>query len=121
MSHEDFIKAYETALASQNWKIVEPLISNNACVTFSNGVVHMGKHKVQLAFENNFAKIKSEKYVMEDIVWLKKEPMYAVYLFQFNWTGIINDKLVSGSGIGTSVIIKEEENWKLLTEHLGSK
>ena len=78
MKHEEFILAYETALASQDWKIVEPLISNKACVTFSNGTVHRGKEKIQIAFENNFAKIKSEKYSIKNIIWLKKEGMFAV-------------------------------------------
>lgn len=84
MTHEEFLKSYEAALASQDWTVVEPYISNNACVTFSNGTVHIGKDKVQIAFENNFQKIKSEKYKMENIIWLKKELNYAVYLFQFN-------------------------------------
>lgn len=119
MNPDNFITTYETALASQNWKAVEPLVSNHVSVTFSNGNVHQGKHEVQKAFENNFSKIKSEKYVMENIVWLKKEQTFAVYLFEFNWSGIVDNKLVSGSGIGTSVIIQEDKVWKLLTEHLG--
>ena len=117
----EFIKTYESALATQDWKIIEPLISDKASVTFSNGTVHVGKNKVQAAFENNFAKIKSEKYAIENVQWIIKKEKYAVYLFEFNWTGIINGKLISGSGIGTSVIIKEDEKWKLLTEHLGKK
>ena len=119
MKQEDFIAAYEKALASQDWKTVEPLISDQACVTFSDGTVHREKQNVQSAFENNFKKIKSEEYSMENIVWLRKEDRYAVYLFEFNWTGIVNDQSISGSGRGTSVIIKEDGNWQLLTEHLG--
>jgi len=121
MKPEDFITAYETALASQDWKMVEPLIAETASVTFSNGAVHIGKGKVQRAFENNFATIKSEHYAIENVIWLKKESMYAVYLFEFSWTRLINSQLFSGSGIGTSVILKEGDNWKLLTEHLGKK
>lgn len=121
MTPEEFLTAYETALAAQDWALVALLMTPNVSVTFSNGTVHIGKQKVQAAFENNFATIKNEKYAIEHVVWLKKETMYAVYLFEFNWTGLINDKLVSGNGIGTSVIIKEGECWKLLTEHLGRK
>jgi len=121
MKCEEFISLYEAALASQKWEIVEPLISNNSSITFSNGTVHIGKEKIQLAFENNFTKIKSEKYSIENIKWLIKEETYAVYLFEFYWTGIVNSKSVSGNGIGTSVIIVEDGKWKLLTEHLGKK
>lgn len=115
----EFIKSYENALRTQDWKIVEPLISSNASVTFSNGAVHIGKDNVQKAFERNFAAIKNEKYVIENVQWLMKDELCAVYLFEFRWTGIVNGNSVSGNGHGTSVLRKEEGQWKLLTEHLG--
>ena len=37
MNCDDFIRSYQDALASQSWALVDPLIHNNACVTFSNG------------------------------------------------------------------------------------
>ena len=121
MNPEEFIKLYETALGTQDWKIVEPLVSENVSVTFSNGTIHIGKENVQKAFEKNFSLIKNEKYAVENIKWLVKDKKYAVYLFEFNWTGIIEGTSVSGNGIGTSVLIKENAKWKLLTEHLGRK
>ncbi len=121
MNPEEFIKLYETALGTQDWKVVEPLVSKNVSVTFSNGTTHIGKENVQKAFEKNFRLIKNEKYAIEHIKWLAKDKKYAVYMFEFNWTGIIDGKHVSGNGIGTSVLIKEDVRWKLLTEHLGKK
>ncbi len=121
MKPDEFVKAYKDALATQNWKNINPLVSESVGVTFSDGTVHLGKDKVETAFENNFSKIKNEEYLIENIRWLSREENFAVYLFDFYWTGIINKKLVSGSGIGTSVLIKEDSEWKLLTEHLGKK
>ncbi len=121
MDAQEFIKSYEIALRTQDWKIVEPLISSIASVTFSDGTIHIGKDNVQKAFEKNFSMIKSEKYIIENVNWLIKEELYGVYLFEFRWTGIVNGNSVSGSGYGTSVIRKEEGKWKLLTEHLGRK
>ncbi|SHG28579.1 YybH family protein [Flagellimonas flava] len=121
MSPEEFIAAYETALGTQSWKAVEPLVSENVGVTFSDGTVHMGKANVQKAFEKNFQTIKNEKYGVENVEWLVRNETYAVYLFEFYWTGIIDGKSVSGNGVGTSVLIKEGARWKLLTEHLGRK
>jgi len=118
---ENFIISYEKALASQDWSSVEPLISGEACVTFSDGSVHRGKEKVKAAFERNFKTIKSEQYSIENIVWIKENENFAVYTFEYNWSGIINGNAVSGNGIGTSVIIKESNRWKLLSEHLGRK
>ncbi|MEO0507965.1 MAG: nuclear transport factor 2 family protein [Bacteroidota bacterium] len=121
MKPEDFITAYESALATQNWTNIEPLISESASVTFSNGSVHLGKSNVQKAFENNFKKIKNEAYAVDNVRWLSKKETFAVYLFDFHWTGIVNGNSVSGNGIGTSVLVKENHSWKLLTEHLGKK
>ena len=121
MKPEEFITAYEFALGTQDWKNIEPLISKSICVTFSNGQVHIGKNNVKTAFENNFSQIKNEQYKIDNLRWLHQEENFAVYLFDFFWTGIVNDKAVSGNGIGTSVLIKENSNWKLLTEHLGRK
>ncbi|MEW7289947.1 YybH family protein [Aquimarina sp. 2304DJ70-9] len=121
MNPEEFIKSYERALGTQDWNVVEHLVSENVSVTFSNGTIHIGKENVQKAFEKNFSLIKNEKYTVENIKWLVKDKKYAVYLFEFNWTGIIDGKSVSGNGIGTSVLIKENTRWKLLTEHLGRK
>ena len=121
MNPEEFIQAYEQALATQDWAIVDLLVHNNACVTFSDGTVHKGKPKVKKAFENNFSLIKDEKYSISNVHWVIKGGETAVYLFDFSWSGIINDRQASGSGRGTSVLIKEENNWQLLVEHLGPK
>lgn len=121
MNPEEFIRAYEQALASQDWRNVDPLVHDNACVTFSNGTVHKGKPEVKSAFEKNFSLIKDEKYSISNVHWVNKGSETAIYLFDFNWSGIINDKPASGAGRGTSVLIKENEKWQLLVEHLGPK
>jgi len=121
MQAEDFIKNYENALATQNWKNVQPLIHKDASVTFSTGTVHEGKAAVKIAFERNFQLIKNEAYRIENVRWLLKSESTAVYLFDFYWKGIINNQSVEGSGIGTSVLIREAGKWVLLTEHLGRK
>lgn len=118
---EDFIRAYEQALASQDWRKVDPLVHENACVTFSNGTVHKGKSEVKSAFKKNFLLIKDEEYSISNVHWVMKDSETAVYLFDFSWSGMINDRQASGSGRGTSVLTKEGDQWQLLVEHLGSK
>lgn len=114
MQPEEFIRAYEAALASQDWRQVELLVHADACVTFSNGTVHKGKAEVQKAFEKNFSLIKDETYSIANVHWVMKNPKTAVYLFEFSWSGIINDKAASGLGRGTSVLINENGKWQLL-------
>ena len=119
MQPEDFIHAYEQALASQDWRQVEPLIHAQACVTFSNGTVHKGKGEVQKAFEHNFSLIRDENYSMTNVHWVLKNAETAVYLFEFHWSGFINGKPAQGAGRGTSVLIGQGDIWQLLIEHLG--
>ena len=121
MQPEDFIHAYEQALASQDWVQVEPLIHAEACVTFSNGTVHKGKGEVKKAFEHNFSLIQDENYSMTDIHWVLKNAETAMYLFEFHWSGIIDGKSAQGAGRGTSILIKTGGRWQLLIEHLGPK
>lgn len=121
MTPEEFIQAYEQALATQNWSNVEPLVHENVCVTFSSGTVHKGKSQVKSAFEKNFSLIKEETYSISNLHWVMKGSETTVYLFDFQWSGIINDKPASGMGRGTSVLIRDGGQWKLLVEHLGPK
>jgi ketosteroid isomerase-like protein len=115
---EEFLKAYETALATQDWQTVSPLIHEKACVTFSDGSVYMGKAEVQRAFERNFSLIQDEKYAISDIYWVQKTQDFAVCLFAFHWQGVIQGKPASGSGRGTSFLVYEKGKWFLISEHL---
>lgn len=118
MTPADFIKAYEQALATQDWDVVEPLMDKDACVTFSNGTVHKGRSAVQTAFEKNFSLIKSETYRMTNVHWVRRDENIAVYLFDFEWTGVIAGKRAAGKGYGSTVLVRDAERWKLLLEHL---
>ena len=115
---EEFIPLYERAL-SQGWDAVDPLIDEDACVTFSTGTVHVGKAAVRRAFEGNFAAIADEDYRISNVRWVHCGPEMAVYLFDFSWTGRIRGRPASGSGHGTSVLRRNDDGWRLLVEHLG--
>lgn len=121
MNPEDFIRGYEQALATQDWSRVQPLMREDVCVTFSNGAVHKGMIEVRKAFEKNFSLINDESYFITNIHWAMKNNETAVYLFEYNWSGIINDKPANGSGRGSAVIVYENDKWQLLLEHLGPK
>ena len=119
MTVEDFVHAYEAALATQRWGAVEPLIHPDACVTFSSGAVHKGRPAVQAALERNFAAIRDETYHISNVHWARRTPDVAVYLFDFAWTGLIDGQPARGSGRGTAVIVRAGDAWQLLAEHLG--
>lgn len=121
MTPMDFIRDHERALASRSWVSVEPLIHDDAIVTFSDGSVHKGKASVKLAFERNFALINDEKYVIQNVAWVSETPSMAVFAYDFAWEGLVNGTLTRGSGVGTSVLVSDDGRWKLLVEHLGSR
>jgi ketosteroid isomerase-like protein len=120
MVPEDFVSRYERALATQDWSVVDPLVHDDACVTFSTGEVHVGKLAVRRAFERNFAAIADEEYRISNVRWVHSGAEIAVYLFDFDWAGRIGGRAASGSGRGTAVLRREDgSGWKLLVEHLG--
>ena len=121
MELDEFVTAYETALAAQQWAEIEPLINKDACVTFSSGTVHRGKEAVQRAFERNFAAITDERYRISGVHWVRRDCVFAAYLFDFDWTGLVDGKPASGGGRGTCVLVNDGTNWQLLIEHLGPR
>lgn len=118
MTPEEFIAAYEHALASQNWALVAPLMHDDCVATFSRGTYH-GKKEVEEIFRRNFAAIEDEHYAITNVRWVRREADFAVFTFDFHWSGLIQGKEASGGGRGTSVIVRNATGWQLISEHLG--
>ena len=118
MVPEDFLKSYEKALASQWWSEVEPLLAEDACIIFSEGT-YVGKAEVQKAFEKAFTLIQDERYEIANLYWVDKASDYAVCIYTFRWSGVVNGEQAVGAGRGTSVLKRIDGCWKLLVEHLG--
>ena len=112
------MKDYEAALTSQNWQNVDSLMHDDVCVTFSTGTFK-GKSDVQVAFERNFKLIKDEVYTISDLHWVFQSNDSATCLYNFHWQGLINDQPMSGGGRGTSVLIRANDKWLIIVEHLG--
>ncbi|WP_136443476.1 nuclear transport factor 2 family protein [Pacificoceanicola onchidii] len=119
MDVRDFLKRYEAALASQDWAQVSPLIHGSARVVFSDGSVHEGLGAIERAYQRNFAAIKSERFVMDNIHWVFETADHAVYMFDFHWSGVIQGREASGSGRGVTALVRENDIWLLKAEQLG--
>lgn len=119
MTAEQFIVLYEQALGTQQWTSVEPLIHQEASVTFSTGAVHKGKEAVRSAFEENFSVIEDEEYRISNVHWVLRDANVAAYLFDYRWAGRIDGRDAAGSGRGTAVLVLNSGNWQLIAEHLG--
>jgi aspartate 1-decarboxylase len=118
MIPEDFINRYAEAISTQKWQEVEALIHPNCVATFTSGT-YRGKFQVEEIFRKNFDLIKNEKYTISNIHWVIKESGYAVFTFNYHWSGLINGKQAEGGCRGTSVIVKSKSQWQLISEHLG--
>ncbi len=115
---QEFILAYEKALATQAWENVAPLIHEQCVTTFSEGT-YIGKAEVESAFRKTFSLIKDEKYAISNIHWIRETEDLAILIYHYSWSGIINGQFASGSGRGTSVLTNDEGEWQILCEHLG--
>lgn len=119
MTADDFLRAYEKALASQQWALVDPLVHEDACVTFSDGTVHIGKAAVRKAYSANFAAIEDERYRISNVHWVRRGEDVSVYVFDFAWSGRIGGRDAKGAGRGTAALVRRGSGWQLLAEHLG--
>ena len=114
-----FTKAYASALATQDWDQVAPLIDEDARVVFSDGTLLIGKDAIRTAYTRNFTTIEGEDYRMTNIHWLVDTPESAAYTFDFHWAGVIQGRAASGAGRGTTVLACRDDRWRLVGEHLG--
>lgn len=121
MSPRDFVEQYEAALATQDWTVVAPLISEEARVVFSDGSLHGGKDAIRTAYQRNFAAIKNEDYGIENVHWLIETSDSAAYMFDFYWSGIVHGSEASGSGRGIAVLARKDDRWVLVAEQLGPR
>ncbi|MEL6467816.1 MAG: nuclear transport factor 2 family protein [Pseudomonadota bacterium] len=121
MSARSFVKEYEHALGSQDWNAVAPLINDDAIVIFSNGSLHAGKEAIRAAYQHNFNTIKGEEYRIENVRWLAETTDAAAYSFEYHWVGEIEERVASGSGRGTAVLVRIDDRWQLAGEQLGPK
>ena len=114
----DFLIAYETALATQDWVQVAPLIHDD-CVAVFTEATFRGKEAVGAAFRKTFALIQDETYVISEVQVIRQTADLVVLSYDFAWSGLINDQSAAGGGRGTSVLVRENGRWLLLYEHLG--
>jgi len=119
MDHIQLIKNYEKALSTYCWDSISFLLHENCTFLFNDGT-YIGKEPVSKAFIETFNKIKNEKYKINNLRWIYVKENSASCIYNFSWSGIINKIEKKGSGRGSSVLIKENNKWSIILEHLDS-
>ena len=115
----EFIRAYEQATNSHDIARLVPLIAPAAVYWFSDGS-HRGREAVLSAIAETFATIRDEIYQINDLEWIACGDEHAVCRYRFIWTGTVGGQPRSGSGRGTSVLVKTAGAWQMLHEHLST-
>jgi len=78
---------------------------------------------VAYAYATNFERIKGDAYRMSGPRWVHRSTgspdAAAVCVFDFDWSGLVDGRSVSGRGCGTIVLVQTNDGWRLIAEHLG--
>jgi ketosteroid isomerase-like protein len=117
---DTFLKAYEEASNSCDFKRVDPLIADHATYWFTNGTFK-GKTAIRKAFEDTWARIKDEKYTIREIEWVATNYWVSVCTYKFTSDGTVDGKRQIFEGKGTSVLKRIRGNWRVVHEHLSKK
>jgi len=119
MGPHNVLKRYATQINEHKFSAVEGLISDGAIFWFSSGTFR-GKKQIQAAFEKTWSIIQNEVYWLTDIEWIASDETSAVCVYTFHWKGIVGSQEKEGLGRGTSIIRREDGNWRIVHEHLSS-
>jgi ketosteroid isomerase-like protein len=114
-----FIRAYEQATNSHDIAQIAPLIASDAVYWFTDGS-HRGRDAVLAAISQTFATIHHEVYRINELEWITADSNQPVCRYRLAWTGTIDGQPRSGRGRGTNVLVKSDETWQMLHEHLSA-
>jgi ketosteroid isomerase-like protein len=114
-----FLKEYENQTNTHVFENLRPLIAEDAVFWFPDGS-YKGIYEIQKAFEATFSRIQDEDYHINNLEWLAIGPVLAVCVYNFHWTGVVNGKKAEGRGRGTNIVVRRNNTWQMLHEHLSA-
>ncbi|MHB8380628.1 MAG: YybH family protein [Acidimicrobiales bacterium] len=115
-----FMQRYEVATNSHDVSELRPFIATNATYWFTDGSF-AGISDIEAAIIRTFQTIQGEVYTLQNVEWIATSTDFAVCKYDFEWNGIVFGKRREGSGRGTSVIVKTDDQWQVLHEHLSDR
>ena len=115
---EQLLLKYEKSLNERDMVEIKRCVHPQASFLFTEGNF-IGWPAIEKAILKTFDLIKEEKFSIKDVRWISKTDTHAACHYFFEWEGLINGQFAKGGGRGTSILIKENEEWKIIHEHLG--
>lgn len=113
-----FVAELAVATNSHDFDRVAPFIHPEAIYWFTGGREFRGVDQIREAFVDTWARIQSENYIVNNVEWPLVTPSSAVYTYDFRWRGIIDGRSARGNGRGTNVLLRNEDRWQVVHEHL---
>jgi ketosteroid isomerase-like protein len=117
MSPQDCLKLYEASVNLHRFDAFAPLISAEAVFWFPEGA-HRGIDEIKAAFEEAWRDNRNDVYWLENVDWIAVSDTAACCTYHFRWKADIGGIEYEGSGRGTTVLRKENSQWKIIHEHL---
>ena len=117
-SAETAMEQYHEALVNRDLDQLAQIIDSEAVYLFSNEAHMIGRKEVMAGIEGNFNAIRDETYKTSKLRWLVRTQKAAVCVYEYHWTGIINEQQMSGGGRGTNVFRLKDGAWRIVHEHL---
>ncbi len=111
------LQEYERRTNTHCFAEVAPLIADDAVYWFSDGF-YRGRDAIRQAFERTWAFIRDEHYAIDNVHWLDVEEHTATCIYTFRWRGVTPNGPAKGSGRGTSMFRRRNDQWQVIHEHL---
>jgi ketosteroid isomerase-like protein len=115
---EKAFENYEIGLSRQSWDAVKDYFHEDCAVIFIEAN-YLGKNAIKRAIDKTFSLIRDEKFILFNKHWSIKREDFASVIFEYEWSGKINGEIFRTLGRGTAVLIKENDRWQIINEHLG--
>ena len=114
----EFLKRFVDASSTESFENVADMIHPNALFRFNDGD-YRGHEAIRGAFERTWAHdVKDERYYLSHIEVMSVDGASAAATFQFNWSGVGTHGPFQIVGRGTSVLVRHQDNLKIMVEHL---
>lgn len=113
------LKSIIDATNTHNFDEVKKYVHKDAFYIFS-GQMLTGLETIRAYFEKTWDTIKNEEYWATDVTWLHDGNTSKTCVYQYNYRGYVDGKIIEGHGQATNVFVKCEQtkDWLLIHEHL---
>nr|WP_324254013.1 nuclear transport factor 2 family protein [Paenibacillus sp. 1001270B_150601_E10] len=116
---EAALKCYIKATNTHDFSEVEKLLHKDAVYWFSDRTCK-SLEEIRAYFEHAWDVVREEVYSAHDVQWMALDERAATCIYTYRYEGIVNGAKVSGTGRATNVFVRQEEDWRLIHEHLSA-